>query len=105
MNAWRAQVGVATSDPRNEAHFGPEPAAWEAASIVDHVDVAPFPLWISFAERDLLQMQVQMQTGDLFARHVTLRLLAGTTHGARAQPLLGRLQLRRRRHQRQRAAG
>lgn len=62
----RRAFGVATPDPRNDAYFGAERAAWDAASIVDHVDAAPFPLWISFAERDLLQMQVQ--AGELFAR-------------------------------------
>lgn len=65
----RAQFGVATPDPRNEAYFGTDPAAWDAASIVDHVDAAPFPLWIGTAERDLLQMQVQ--AGELFARLVS----------------------------------
>lgn len=62
----RPQFGTATPDPRNEAYFGSDPVAWDAASIVDHIDAAPFPLWISFAERDLLQMQVQ--AGELFAR-------------------------------------
>jgi len=65
----RAQFGVATPDPRNEAYFGPEPAAWDAASIVDQIDAPTLPLWISFAERDLLQMQVQ--AGELFARLVS----------------------------------
>jgi len=65
----RAQFGTATPDPRNEAYFGSDPAAWDAASIVDHIDAAPFPLWISYAERDLLQMQVQ--AGELFARLVS----------------------------------
>ena len=65
----RAQFGIATPDARNDAYFGPEPAAWDAASIVDNVDVAPFPLLIGYAERDLLQMQVQ--AGELFARLVS----------------------------------
>lgn len=64
----RAQLGIPTPDPRNEAYFGSDPAAWAAASIVDHIDAAPLPLLISFAERDLLQMQVQ--AGELFARLV-----------------------------------
>lgn len=65
----RSQFGVATPDPRNEAYFGPDLTQWEASSIVDHIDAAPFPLLISMAERDLLQMQVQ--AGELFARLVT----------------------------------
>lgn len=65
----RAQFGVPTPDPRNDAYFGPDTSAWDAASIVDQVDAPPLPLWISFAERDLLQMQVQ--AGELFARLVS----------------------------------
>jgi len=65
----RAQFGTASPDPRNEAYFGPDPVAWDAASIVDHIDAPPFPLWISYAERDLLQMQVQ--AAELFARLVS----------------------------------
>jgi triacylglycerol lipase len=38
-------------------------------SIVDLVDAPPVPMLISFAELDLLQMQVQ--AGELFARLVT----------------------------------
>jgi acetyl esterase len=79
------QFGIATPDPRNEAYFGEERLAWRAASIVDHVDAAPFPLSIAFAERDLLQMQVQAST--LFARLVKdlnftpeLRVLADHNH-------------------------
>lgn len=64
----RAQLGIATPDPRNDAYFGADPTLWKEASIVDHIDVRPFPLWISYAERDLLQMQVQ--AGELFARLV-----------------------------------
>lgn len=65
----REAFGIETPDPRNEAYFGPEPADWDAASIVDHVDAAPLPLWISWAERDLLQMQVQ--GAALYARLVS----------------------------------
>ncbi|HET8931837.1 MAG TPA: alpha/beta hydrolase [Polyangiales bacterium] len=65
----RAQFGIATPDPRNEAYFGQDPRTWDAASIVDHIDATPFPLLIGFAERDLLQMQVQ--AGELFARLVS----------------------------------
>jgi acetyl esterase len=65
----RAQFGIATPDPRNEAYFGPDVAAWDAMSTVDLVDVAPFPLLISYAELDPPQMQVQ--AGELFARLVS----------------------------------
>ena len=65
----RAQFGISTPDPRNDAYFGAEPAASDAATIVDHIDAAPFPLLIGYAERDLLQMQVQ--AGELFARLVS----------------------------------
>lgn len=65
----RAQFGIATPDPRNEAYFGGEPGQWDEASIVDHVDAAPFPLLIGYAELDPPQMQVQ--AGELFARLVS----------------------------------
>jgi acetyl esterase/lipase len=64
----RAQFGIATPDPRNDAYFGLDRSLWDEASIVDHIDARPFPLWIGFAERDLLQMQVQ--ASELFARLV-----------------------------------
>ncbi len=65
----RTQFGNPTPDPRNDAYFGTDDAqALAAASIVDLVDAAPLPLLISFAERDLLPMQVQ--AGALFARLV-----------------------------------
>jgi acetyl esterase/lipase len=65
----RSQFGVATPDPRNEAYFGPDLTQWDACSIVDGIDAVPFPLLISMAELDLLQMQVQ--AGELFARLVS----------------------------------
>jgi acetyl esterase/lipase len=65
----RTQFGIDTPDPRNEAYFGSDPAAWDRASIVDQVDAPPFPLLIGYAERDLLQMQVQ--AGEMFARLVS----------------------------------
>lgn len=64
----RTQFGIETPDPRNEAYFGPDRHTWASASIALQVDAPPLPLWISFAERDLLQMQVQ--AGELFARLV-----------------------------------
>jgi hypothetical protein len=74
----RVQFGIATPDPRNDAYFGPEPAATDAATIVDHIDAAPFPLLIGYAERDLLQMQVQ--AGELFARLVSRHGFAPALH-------------------------
>ena len=63
----RAAFGIDTPDPRNDAYFGTDdPEALRACSTVLQVDVAPFPLLISQAERDLPQMQVQ--AGELFAR-------------------------------------
>jgi acetyl esterase len=74
----RAQFGIATPDPRNEAYFGSEPAAWDTASLVDHIDAAAFPLLIGYTERDLLQMQVQ--AGELFARLVSRSGFAPALH-------------------------
>lgn len=65
----RAQFGVATPDPRNEAYFGTDFSAYRAMSTVELVDAAPFPLAISYAELDPIQMQVQ--ASELFARLVT----------------------------------
>ena len=63
----REAFGIDTPDPRNDAYFGTDdPEALRACSTVLQVDVAPFPLLISQAERDLPQMQVQ--AGELFAR-------------------------------------
>lgn len=73
----REAFGIATPDPRNDAYFGTdEPEALAAMSITEQLDAAPLPLLISYAERDLLQMQVQ--AGELFAR------LAGR-HGFRPE--------------------
>lgn len=81
----RAQFGIATPDPRNEAYFGADPAAWDGMSTVDLVDVAPFPVLMSYAELDPPQMQVQ--AGELFARLVSrhgfrpaLRVIRGHDH-------------------------
>lgn len=82
----RSAFGTPTPDPRNDAYFGTDDADTLAEfSLVDQVDAAPFPLLISMAERDLLQMQVQ--AGELFARLVTqhgfqpeLRLLREHNH-------------------------
>ena len=65
----RAQLGIATPDPRNEAYFGTDFAAYRAMSTVALIDAAPFPLAITSAELDPIQMQAQ--AGELFARLVT----------------------------------
>lgn len=65
----RAQLGIATPDPRNEAYFGTDFTAYRAMSTVELVDAAPFPLTITYAELDPIQMQAQ--AGELFARLVT----------------------------------
>ena len=63
----RGAFGVDTPDPRNDAYFGTDAAADLAAmSTALQVDAAPLPILISYAQRDLLQMQVQ--AGELFAR-------------------------------------
>jgi triacylglycerol lipase len=65
----RSQLGIATPDPRNEAYFGTDFPAWRSMSTVELADAAPFPLAISYAELDPVQMQAQ--AGELFARLVT----------------------------------
>ena len=65
----RGPLGIPTPDPRNDAYFGTERPNWAEASIVERVDVAPFPMVVCTAERDLPQMQVQ--AGALFSRLVT----------------------------------
>ena len=65
----RGPLGIPTPDPRNDAYFGTERSDWAATSIIECVDVAPFPLVVGLAEHDLPQMQVQ--AGALFSRLVT----------------------------------
>jgi triacylglycerol lipase len=65
----RQQFGIETPDPRNEAYFGSDFERYPSMSTVDHIDVDPLPLLITFAELDLVQMQVQ--ACELFARLVT----------------------------------
>ena len=65
----RRQLNIATPDPRNEAYFGTDFGAWRAMSTVELIDADPFPLAISYAELDPVQMQAQ--AGELFARLVT----------------------------------
>ncbi|HEX8601430.1 MAG TPA: alpha/beta hydrolase [Pseudoduganella sp.] len=65
----RSQLNIATPDPRNEAYFGTDFPAYRAMSTVALADAAPFPLAISYAELDPVQMQAQ--AGELFATLVT----------------------------------
>ena len=65
----RRQFGVPTPDPRNDAYFGTDRDELPGMSTVDLVDAAPFPLFMSYAELDMMQMQVQ--AGELFSRLVT----------------------------------
>jgi triacylglycerol lipase len=81
----RAQFGVQTPDPRNEAYFGSDPLLYPQMSTIDLIDAAPFPLLITYAELDMPQMQVQ--SGELFARLVVkhgfkprLAVIAGHNH-------------------------
>jgi acetyl esterase len=65
----RRQFGVPTPDPRNDAYFGSNRDEFPGMSTVDLVDATPFPLFMSYAELDMMQMQVQ--AGELFSRLVT----------------------------------
>ncbi|MCA8333725.1 alpha/beta hydrolase [Burkholderia cepacia] len=65
----RRQFGTPSPDPRNDAYFGSDFARYPSMSTVERVDVAPFPLLITWAELDPPQMQVQ--AGELFARLTT----------------------------------
>jgi triacylglycerol lipase len=65
----RRQFAVPTPDPRNDAYFGTNREDFPGMSTVDLVDAAPFPLFMSYAELDMVQMQVQ--AGELFSRLVT----------------------------------
>jgi acetyl esterase/lipase len=64
----RRQFGVASPDPRNEAYFGSDFERYPGMSVVEHIDSRPFPILITYAELDLIGMQVQ--AGELFARLV-----------------------------------
>jgi acetyl esterase len=82
----REQLGIATPDPRNEAYFGTDFQRYPLMSTLALIDARPSTrLLITFAELDLLQMQVQ--AGELFARLVTehgfkpeLRVIRGHNH-------------------------
>jgi triacylglycerol lipase len=78
-------LGMAADDPRNRAHFGADPGLWRERSLVRRIDVAPFPLWLSYAALDPPQFQVA--TGELMARLVAdhgfspyLRIIEGHNH-------------------------
>jgi triacylglycerol lipase len=53
------QLGIDLPDRRNEAYFGTDPATYEAASTILHVDAPKLPLMMSYAEFDPVQMQVE----------------------------------------------
>jgi acetyl esterase len=82
----RVQFGVTTPDPRNEAYFGSDFDRYRQMSTIELIDAPPSaPLLITYAELDLLGMQVQ--AGELFARLVThhgyspqLRVIRGHNH-------------------------
>lgn len=65
----RRQFGVTTPDPRNEGYFGSDFERYPSMSTVELIDAAPFPILITYAELDMLPMQVQ--AGELFARLIT----------------------------------
>jgi triacylglycerol lipase len=65
----RQQFGILTPDPRNEAYFGEDLSRHASMSTVELIDAEPVPMLISYAELDPPQMQVQ--SGELFARLVT----------------------------------
>lgn len=85
----RAQFGIATPDPRNEAYFGPDLTAWDTMSTVELIDAAPFPLLISYADMDPPQMQVQ--AGELFARLVSRHGFEPSLHVVRGHNHLSQL--------------
>jgi triacylglycerol lipase len=60
----RRQFGIATPDPRNEAYFGTDFAAYPAMSTLRNIDAPETPILITYAELDPVQMQVQ--AGALF---------------------------------------
>jgi acetyl esterase len=64
----RRQFRIDSPDPRNEAYFGSDFSRYPQMSTIELIDAAPFPLWISYAELDLVQMQAQ--AGELFGRLV-----------------------------------
>jgi triacylglycerol lipase len=81
----REQFGILTPDPRNEAYFGDDLSRHASMSTVDLIDAEPVPMLISYAELDPPQMQVQ--SGELFARLVTrhgynpqINVVAGHNH-------------------------
>jgi triacylglycerol lipase len=81
----RNQFGVVSPDPRNEPYYGSNFDHYKSMSTIDLIDAPATPLLITYAELDLLQMQVQ--AGELFARLVTqhgfepqLQVIRGHNH-------------------------
>ena len=82
----REQFGVATPDPRNEAYFGSDFELYGQMSTIELIDAPTVaPMLITFAELDLLQMQVQ--ASELFSKLVAkhgfnpqLRVIRGHNH-------------------------
>jgi acetyl esterase len=81
----RNQFGVLSPDPRNEPYYGSNFDDYKSMSTIDLIDAPATPLLITYAELDLLQMQVQ--AGELFARLVTqhgfepqLKVIRGHNH-------------------------
>lgn len=67
-NLAKKQFGLLGNDPSNEAYFGKNREDWATKSTIDLADALPFPLLISYAELDPIQMQIQ--AGMLFSRLV-----------------------------------
>jgi acetyl esterase len=61
----RAQFGIATPDPRNDAYFGVDPARLLEASTALHVDAPKLPVLLTYSALDPAQMQIE--AGELFA--------------------------------------
>ena len=81
----RNQFGVLSPDPRNEPYYGSNFDHYKSMSTIELIDAPATPLLITYAELDLLQMQVQ--AGELFARLVTqhgfepqLKVIRGHNH-------------------------
>ncbi len=81
----RNQFGVLSPDPRNEPYYGSNFDHYKSMSTIELIDAPATPLLITYAELDLVQMQVQ--AGELFARLVTqhgfepqLKVIRGHNH-------------------------
>ena len=81
----RAQFGIATPDPRNDAYFGTDASRFPAMSTVLHVDAPALPVLLTYTELDPAQMQIE--AGEMFATLCRnfgacpqLRVFAGHDH-------------------------